>query len=151
METLSLKSIVGEITVFEDQGRIIALDWGRGLDAPRTTDNPTLCKTAEALKAYFQSGTDDFADLPLDAVGTDFQMKVWAEMRKIPAGQTRTYGDIAKTLNSSAQAVGNACGANPIPILIPCHRVVGKTSLGGYTGDGGLDTKRDLLRLEGNI
>lgn len=151
METLSIKTIVGEVTLFEDAGKIIALDWGRGLDAPRQTTNPTLTQAAAALKTYFASGRDDFAALPLDPGGTAFQARVWAEMRKIPAGQTRTYGDIAKALKSSPRAVGTACGANPIPILIPCHRVVGQKSLGGYTGDGGLETKSDLLRLEGTI
>lgn len=151
METLCIKSIVGELTVFEDGGRIIALDWGRGLDTPRTTANTTLNRAAEALRAYFQSGIDDFDDLPLDPGGTPFQNRVWSAMRKIPHGEVRTYGEVAKLLGSSPRAVGTACGANPIPILIPCHRIVGKASLGGYSGDGGLDTKHDLLRLEGYI
>jgi len=151
METLCIKSIVGELTVFEDGGRIIALDWGRGLDTPRTTANTTLNRAAEALRTYFQSGIDDFDDLPLDPGGTPFQNRVWSAMRKIPHGEVRTYGEVAKLLGSSPRAVGTACGANPIPILIPCHRIVGKASLGGYSGDGGLDTKRDLLRLEGYI
>lgn len=151
METLCIKSPVGDLTLFEDGGQIIALDWGQGFDTPRTGDNPTLNQAAQALRAYFHSGADDFNSLPLDPGGTDFQRRVWTEMQKIKPGQVKTYGEIAGTLNSSPRAVGNACGANPIPILIPCHRVVAQNSLGGYTGDGGLDTKTQLLRLEGYL
>lgn len=151
MQTLCLKTVLGDLTVFEQGGKIIALDWGLGLDAPRRTENAPLNQTAEALRAYFKSGKDDFAKLPLDAGGTAFQRRVWAEMQKIEPGHVKTYGEIAKILKSSPRAVGNACGANPLPILIPCHRVVGKNDLGGYTGDGGLDTKTSLLRLEGYL
>jgi len=151
METLCIKSPVGDLTLFEDGGQIIALDWGQGFDTPRTGDNPTLNQAAQALRAYFHSGADDFKSLPLDPGGTDFQRRVWTEMQKIKPGQVKTYGEIAGTLGSSPRAVGNACGANPIPILIPCHRVVAQNSLGGYTGDGGLDTKTQLLRLEGYL
>ena len=72
-------------------------------------------------------------------------------MAAIPSGHTRTYGDLAGELDSAAQAVGNACGANPIPILIPCHRIVGARGLGGYSGGDGLTTKTALLRLEGGL
>lgn len=70
-------------------------------------------------------------------------------MRAIPYGRTRTYGEVAKDLGTAAQAVGGACGANPIPIIVPCHRILGTGCLGGYSGLGELDTKRKLLRLEG--
>ncbi|MCW8916475.1 MAG: MGMT family protein, partial [Magnetovibrio sp.] len=74
---------------------------------------------------------------------------VWKTMQAIHPGNVKTYGEVAKLLKSSAQAVGNACGANPIPILIPCHRIIAQNNLGGYSGDGGLDTKTFLLNLEG--
>jgi len=151
METLCIKSPVGDLTLFEDGGKIIALDWGQGFDTPRTSANQTLNQAAQALRDYFQSGADGFKSLPLDPGGTDFQRRVWKEMQKIKPGHVKTYGEISKVLNSSPRAVGNACGANPIPILIPCHRVVAQNSLGGYTGDGGLDTKTQLLRLEGYL
>lgn len=151
METLCIKSPVGDLTLFEDGGKIIALDWGQGFDTPRTGDNPTLNQAAQALRDYFHSGADDFKSLPLDPRGTDFQRRVWTEMQKIKPGHVKTYGEIAAALNSSPRAVGNACAANPIPILIPCHRVVAQNALGGYTGDGGLDTKTQLLRLEGYL
>jgi len=151
METLCIKSPVGDLTLFEDDGKIIALDWGQGFETPRTSKNPVLNQTAQALHEFFISGADDFKALPLDPDGTDFQRRVWSQMQKIEPGRVKTYGEIAKTLNSSPRAVGNACGANPIPILIPCHRVVAQSSLGGYSGDGGLDTKTQLLRLEGYL
>ena len=151
METLCIKSPVGDLTLFEDCGKIIALDWGQGFDTPRTSTNPILNQTAQTLRDYFFSGADTFEALPLDPGGTDFQRRVWKEMQKIKPGRVKTYGEIAKTLHSSPRAVGNACGANPIPILIPCHRVVAQSSLGGYSGDGGLDTKIQLLRLEGYL
>jgi len=151
METLCIKSPVGDLTLFEDGGNIIALDWGQGFDTPRSSDNPVLNQAAQALRDYFQSGADGFNSLPLDPGGTGFQRRVWQEMQKIKPGQVKTYGEIAHALGSSPRAVGSACGANPIPILIPCHRVVAQNSLGGYTGDGGLDTKTQLLRLEGYL
>jgi methylated-DNA-[protein]-cysteine S-methyltransferase len=129
----------------------MALDWGHGLDAPRNTDNAPLCQAAEALRAYFKNGQEEFIKLPLEAHGTAFQRRVWAEMQKIPSGEVKTYGQIAKILNSSARAIGTACGANPLPILIPCHRVVSQSGLGGYSGGDGLETKISLLRLEGYL
>jgi len=155
METLCIKTVIGDLTVFEHENHIVALDWGHGQDgdaaAPRTTKNPVLQRTADALLAYFKSGDENFPTLPLAPHGTDFQKRVWKEMQAIESGQVKTYGQIAKTLKSSARAVGTACGANPIPILIPCHRVVAQNTLGGYSGDGGLNTKTDLLRLEGYL
>ena len=86
---------------------------------------------------------------PLAPEGTDFQRKVWDAMCAIPYGETRAYGDLADDLSSSARAVGTACGRNPIPVIVPCHRVIGKSgALTGYTGAGGLATKQFLLVLE---
>jgi len=72
-------------------------------------------------------------------------------MQKIPYGETRCYGDLASDIGSAPRAVGGACGRNPIPIVIPCHRVLGKAGLGGYSGSGGLETKQTLLALEGAL
>ena len=77
------------------------------------------------------------------------QVQVCEVMQSIPFGETLTYGDIAKRLDVPAQAIGQACGGNPIPVIIPCHRVLGATSLGGYSGEGGVETKVWLLRHEG--
>ena len=101
------------------------------------------------LAAYFAGDLHDF-DLPVAPDGTAHDRKVWRAMQEIPPGKTRTYGDIARAIASGAQAVGNACGRNPIPIVIPCHRIVGANgAIGGYSGRGGAETKRFLLGLEG--
>jgi len=105
------------------------------------------------LKEYFSSASS-FKTIPLAADGTVFQKSVWRELRKIPPGETRTYGEVATKLNSSARAVGNACRKNPIQIIIPCHRVVSATGIGGYTGETAgkqLNIKRWLLAHEGVV
>lgn len=103
------------------------------------------------LQNYFSTAAT-FANIPLAPQGTDFQKSVWNELRKIPLGQTRTYGQIAKILKSSARAVGNACRKNPIAIIIPCHRVVAANGIGGYAGKTQgkhLLIKHELLKHEG--
>jgi methylated-DNA-[protein]-cysteine S-methyltransferase len=100
------------------------------------------------LSAYFAGELQDF-DLPLAPHGSDLQRRVCAVMAAIPFGDTRTYGQIATQLGVPAQAIGQACGGNPIPVLIPCHRVLGATGLGGFSGEGGVETKVWLLRHEG--
>jgi len=102
------------------------------------------------LQAYFSDAEFVF-DLPLKLSGTEHQLKVWQAMRDIPPGQVLTYGAIAALLKSSPRAVGQACGNNPIPVVVPCHRVVSKTGLGGFmhrADDGALDIKRYLLKHE---
>lgn len=137
-----------DITISELEGAIVALDWGW---SPFQVPSPLLKEAKAQLDAYFDGDLTSF-DLPLDANGTKHQNKVWQAMQDIPYGATTTYGELAKSIGSAAQAVGSACGRNPIPILIPCHRVVGRAGkLGGYSGDGGLYTKRALLVLEGAL
>ncbi len=102
------------------------------------------------LSAYFDNPDFQFT-LPLKLNGTAHQIKVWRAMCAIPRGETCSYSELAAALQSGAQAVGQACGANPIPIVIPCHRVVGKTGLGGFmhhSGGYALDIKRWLLAHE---
>ncbi|MFA5824583.1 MAG: methylated-DNA--[protein]-cysteine S-methyltransferase [Gallionellaceae bacterium] len=114
---------------------------------PRTAFAKEVCAQ---LKAYFADNDFQF-DLPLKLSGTAHQLKVWQAMRTIPRGQVRTYGELAALLYSSPRAVGQACGNNPIPIVIPCHRVVSKAGLGGFmhrADDGALDIKRWLLAHE---
>ena len=103
------------------------------------------------LEAYFSDGRTVF-DLPLAAGGTAFQRRVWSAMAAIPPGRTRTYGEIAREIGSAPRAVGQACRANPVPIVVPCHRVVGAQGLGGFAGDTSgrrVAVKRWLLRHEG--
>jgi len=86
--------------------------------------------------------------------GTNFQKMVWTELKKIPFGETRTYKEIAVAIGKpkAARAVANACGKNPYPIIIPCHRVVRSDgTIGGFTGDGGIEKKRQLLRQENHL
>jgi methylated-DNA-[protein]-cysteine S-methyltransferase len=136
---------LGELTVSEEDGAIVALDWGRGRDQTRT---PLLEEALAQLQDYFDGRRVAF-DLPLSPHGTPFQQRVWAALRAIPPGETRAYGDLARSLGTAARAIGQANGANPIPILIPCHRVVAAGGkLGGYSGAGGADTKMWLLTHE---
>jgi AraC family transcriptional regulator of adaptative response/methylated-DNA-[protein]-cysteine methyltransferase len=94
-------------------------------------------------------GKDLDDDLPLDLHGTPFQLEVWREMLRIPAGRTRSYGEVARNIGrpKAFRAVAQACGANPVPVVVPCHRVVASDGLGGYTG--GIEKKIALLRNEG--
>lgn len=121
---------------------------GAQAQAPRDAFARKVCAQLEAYCA-----DPDFRfDLPMQTGGTQHQQKVWQAMRAIPRGQVRSYGEVAAQLHSSPLAVGQACGANPIPLVIPCHRIVGKSGLGGFANhrDGYLlDIKRWLLAHEG--
>ena len=146
MAHLSMLSPRGPLTIFEEEGTIVALDFGRAVDASET---PLLLQARDQLDAYFGRKRTDF-QLPLAPLGSAFQRAVWDQMCAIPYGAAATYGDIAHTLGSAARAVGGACGANPIPIIIPCHRVIGAGGrVTGYSGGEGIETKLALLRLEG--
>ncbi len=145
MPQLSCLSPLGDITISEEGGAIVALDWGRGRDQHR---NALLAQAVTQLQDYLDGQRTAF-DLPLAPSGTAFQRRVWAALVAIPHGETRGYGDLARLLGSSARAVGQASGANPIPIFIPCHRVLGANgALGGYSAGDGPVTKRLLLDLE---
>lgn len=110
-------------------------------------------QVVKRLERYFHDSKVLF-DLPLAPVGTPFQQKVWQAMQRIPSGEVRTYGQLAAELKTSARAVGNACRANPRPIVVPCHRVVAVNGLGGFSGDTSGDRlaiKRRLLEHEGAL
>ncbi len=114
-------------------------------------ENATARAAAVALQAWFDDPRPALA-LPLRHCGTPFQRRVWAAISAIPAGQTRSYGELAKQLGSAARAVGQACGANPYPLIVPCHRVTSAQGLGGFAHTSAgwlLETKRWLLRHEG--
>lgn len=146
MPQLSMHSPVGDLAISEDGGAVVSVDWGWGRD---NTATPLLKEAKRQLEAYFDGKLEKF-DLPLQPGGSDFQKQVWRAMLKIPYGKTLTYGEIATKLGGAARAVGAACGANRIPVIIPCHRVLAAGGgLGGYSGSGGLATKTALLRLEG--
>ena len=144
----SFNSPVGILSAFDNGGTLVALEWGR---VPEPDPTALTKETAQQLKAYFD-GTLRTFDLPLDPPGSDFQKAVCFQMCKIPYGERLTYGDIARTLGKPAQAVGGACGRNPIPIIIPCHRVVGANgSMTGFSGGEGVETKIWLLQHEGML
>ncbi|MFT9435593.1 methylated-DNA--[protein]-cysteine S-methyltransferase [Acetobacter syzygii] len=145
MPQLSMHSPIGDLTLTEEDGAIVALDWGWGRDQDET---PLLRQACDRLDAYFDGAADDFVDLPLAPYGTPYRQSVWKALRAIPLGETRTYRDLAQQVGGSPRSIGQANGANPIPILIPCHRVVSTQGLGGYSGDGGLADKIYLLELE---
>ncbi len=147
MPQLSLHSPIGDITLSEDNGAIVSLDWGWGRDQDATA---LLVAAREQLFGYFDAALTDF-DLPLAPTGSRYQRRVWDALQAIPYGQTRSYADIAAVAGGVARAVGQANRANPIPILIPCHRVVAASGLGGYSGGVGRDTKRYLLALESGV
>ena len=114
---------------------------------------PLAAEVTEQLAEYFHDGNFQF-HLPLSIQGTDFQKKVWKIMTRIPPGKVMTYGAVAKKLSSSPRAVGNACRANPLPVIIPCHRIVSQAGLGGYGGQTEgerLKVKSWLLQHEGVV
>ena len=144
MSQISMHAPIGDLTISAEDNIIVSLDWGWA----KEQNTIALLQDAKSqLNDYFDGLRKNF-DLPLEPPGTKFQQRVWSMMEQIPYGKTITYGEIAKALGSSARAVGTACGANPIPVIIPCHRVVAANDMGGYSGDGGVKTKRALLHLE---
>ncbi|MBF0355431.1 MAG: methylated-DNA--[protein]-cysteine S-methyltransferase [Alphaproteobacteria bacterium] len=146
MTQLSFHSAIGDLTLTEEDGHLVSLDWGWARDQASTL---LLEKAKRQVLDYLAAKRNHF-DLPLAPAGTVFQKRVWKAMCAIPFGRTKTYGELADKLKSAPRAVGGACGKNPIPIIIPCHRILGAHGqLGGYSGEGGTDTKRRLLTLEG--
>ena len=147
MNAMYLETPIGPLTVWEQGGAIVRVDFGK--TAAETEKTALLAEAERQLTAYFAGELREFS-LPLKPAGTDFQRKVWDALREIPYGETRSYAEIAARVGCPRgyRAVGLANNRNPIPILIPCHRVVGANgALTGYAG--GLAVKEALLRLEG--
>jgi methylated-DNA-[protein]-cysteine S-methyltransferase len=151
-----MPSPIGDLRIVARDGAIVAIEFSpfRGLADGRpigdqADDDPLLRRAVEQLTAYFARDLKEF-DLPLAPQGSAFQLKVWEQLVQIGWGETASYGEIAHRLghtNAASRAVGLANGRNPIPIVIPCHRVIGANgSLTGYAG--GLDRKQLLLELE---
>jgi len=136
---------VGRFWVAAQAGAITGAGWGAAPDDP--TD-PVLQQALAEIRAYFAGDIRQFT-MPLRPQVSGFQAQFLAELSAIRFGETRTYGDLARVLKVPAQAIGQACGANPIPLLIPCHRVLSASGLGGYSGAGGVETKVALLKHEG--
>ena len=145
MPQLSLHSPVGDITVAEEDGALVSVDWGW---VEKQAETPLLKRARDQLNEYFDGQRQSF-DLPLAPAGTNYQRRVWAALSQIPFGTTKTYAEIAANAGGSPRSVGQANGRNPLPLLIPCHRVVATQGLGGYSGGEGIDTKIWLLAREG--
>lgn len=129
---------------------LTGIDFLPASEKPQRATSALAETVCEQLLRYLEYPDAQFS-VPLDLRGTPHRQKVWQAMLDIPHGQTRSYGEIAAELKSCAQAVGQACGANPIPVIVPCHRVVGKAGLGGFahhTSGAHLDIKRWLLAHE---
>jgi methylated-DNA-[protein]-cysteine S-methyltransferase len=140
----SLNTPAGRLTMWETNGQITRLDWdGNGIDRSEVLD-----AGAAQLAAYFAGDLTEFS-LPLKLGNTPFQARFLQALIDIPYGETKTYGELAKQLGVSAQAIGQACGANPIPVIVPCHRVLASNGLGGFSGAGGVEAKVLLLKHEG--
>ena len=142
---MSLDTQFGTLCVTEIDGAIRSVDWTTARDPMAT---PLLERALAQFAAYDAGELTEF-DLPIALQVGPLQQAVCDAIAAIPFGDTRTYGEIAQELNVSAQAVGQACGGNPVPILIPCHRVLGAGGkLTGFSGAGGIETKVALLRHE---
>ncbi len=153
-----IDSPVGDLRIVENAGAITAIEFSpfrdhdgrpRGARADDVTDSPVLARAVIQLRAYFDRDLKEF-DLPLAPAGTEFQQAVWRQLIGIGYGETASYGEIARRLgksNAASRAVGLANGSNPIPIVIPCHRVIGANgTLTGYAG--GIERKQALLEIE---
>ncbi|WP_306811710.1 methylated-DNA--[protein]-cysteine S-methyltransferase [Nocardioides daeguensis] len=149
-----IESPIGPLRLVEQDGAITAIEFSPFRDGARplgaeAADNPVLVVAARQLAEYFSGDRTEF-DLPLAPAGSAWQRSVWAQLLGIGYGETASYGEIAARLgktNAASRAVGTANGANPIPIVIPCHRVIGANgTLTGYAG--GLERKQVLLELE---
>lgn len=148
MSSMSIDSPFGKISIFEENGFVVKIGFFSEACAAENSDSPTLKAAAAQLEEYFSGGRKDFS-VPLNPQGTDFQKKVWRAAEKIKFGQTASYKRIAELVGkpNAARAVGGALGRNPVPILIPCHRIVGAN--GRLTGFAlGLDCKKKLLEIE---
>lgn len=149
--TLFWESPIGTLTLEEEDGALTFLLFGRVELPGQEQDTPLLRETVQQLEEYFSGSRQSFT-IPLHPSGTPFREKVWAALREIPYGETRSYGQLAEMVGQprAVRAVGGANHHNPIAILIPCHRVIGADgSLTGY--GGGMDKKKFLLRLEGSL
>ena len=144
MQRRAFDSPLGRMVLTETDGAITRLDWGGEADGEGSALLDEACRQ---LAEYFDRKRNAF-DLPV-AFSAGLTGDVQRAMCAIPLGETRTYGDLAKALGVPAQAIGQACGANPIPVIVPCHRILGATGLGGFSAPGGVEAKVALLKHEG--
>ncbi|MGW0435224.1 methylated-DNA--[protein]-cysteine S-methyltransferase [Micromonospora sp. NPDC003197] len=146
-----IDSLIGEFSIATDETGVCGANFGP-VETVTEVPDERLATAVAQLRAYFAGELTEFT-VPLSVRrGSDFERAVWGEMTKIPYGETRTYGEVAKALGDpgAARAVGVACNRNPIPVIVPCHRIVGAGGkLVGF--GGGLPRKRKLLELEAGV
>jgi methylated-DNA-[protein]-cysteine S-methyltransferase len=152
MSIIYVESPVGRLALEADGDTLTSVRWTSATEPSKDERAPPVLREARRqLDRYFERKLRRF-DLPLAARGTPFQHSVWKMMSAIPFGETATYGGMAAALGSGPRAVGMACGRNPLPIVVPCHRVLASGGReGGFSGGQGLPTKRKLLALEGVV
>ena len=139
-----------KVAVATREERVVEIRYLPSSAASVSPRNALAARAADQLRAYLENPDIRF-DLPLAVEGTPFQLKLWEALCRIPRGKTRTYGDLARELEGEARAVGQACGDNRLPVVIPCHRVVAAGGIGGFahsTGGYLLEAKRWLLAHE---
>ena len=148
IKILSFKTVFGWITVAEDNQKLLSVKFDKKVNLGRSK---YLTKVRKQIIDY-SSGKLKFFNISIFIEGSILQKKIWGELQKIPYGKTKTYGEIAKKLNTSPRYVGNVCGQNKHLLLVPCHRVVRSDGqLGGFSGLGGLKLKQRLLNLENSL
>lgn len=144
---LVMESPIGRLGARLQDGAVTALEYTAAGAGLKRGETPAARRLEHELAAWFRDPRAGFSfDVTLS--GTAFQLKVWEALQSIACGETRTYGELARELGSGARAVGNACRRNPVPIIVPCHRVVSAAGIGGYAGATGgavLDRKRWLI------
>lgn len=151
IESFVMASPVGKILVETENNHLVGIEYFTNRSITTRKLNPFSRSVRQQIEDYFRSSKNRLS-VPIKLHGTDFQKKVWARLQKIPAGKTLTYGELSAQLDSSPRAVGNACRANPIPLVVPCHRVVAKSGIGGFGGEikgRNIDCKSWLLNHEG--
>ena len=145
VNVISFKSRFGWISAIEKNNQIISVSFGKSKSKGSSTE---LKKLQKILSSYFAGKTKKITSNIL-MEGTKLQIRIWKELQKIPYGQTKSYGDIAKIVKTSPRYVGNVCGQNKHLLVVPCHRVIRTDgSLGGFSSSGGLGLKKRLLNLE---
>ena len=142
---LSFHTRLGWMTAIEQDGKIIELKFIKSKSEGKSL---ILQRIRKNINDFFSKKTKSF-NIPCKIYGSDLQIRIWRELKKIPYGKTKSYGDIAKIVKTSPRYVGNVCGQNKHLLVIPCHRVIRTDgSLGGFSGTGGLSLKKRLLKLE---
>jgi methylated-DNA-[protein]-cysteine S-methyltransferase len=143
----------GPVGISMRHGKLAGVAYLDSTDGSYREEAPGLSLVLAKIEHYIEDAQSDLA-LDLELVGTPFQRRVWQALRAIPPGRTLTYGELAQRIGSGARAVGNACRANPCPLVVPCHRVVAAKCLGGFAGQRSgrkLEIKRWLLHHEGAL